>query len=56
MNALGGVWGDCVLAAFTDHPEHVPHSLAIASDHEGYAAELNTHADFGCVQFVSKAN
>lgn len=57
------VWGICRMTAFGlpcslggsgDYQHEHPESLAIAHDHEQYAAELLTRPDFGCIQHEPK--
>jgi hypothetical protein len=44
-------WGRCVLTATLSAKAEHPQSLALAQDAESYYAALDTHRDFGCVQY-----
>jgi hypothetical protein len=47
-------WGWCSFADGVVGRARHPQSLAYATDYEGYAAHLETHEDFGCVQWEAK--
>lgn len=49
-----GDWGDCVKTETQGMRGHESESKAFAIDGEGYYAVLETHKDFGCVQWEAR--
>ena len=48
-------WGGCVRGGSRDGKSCDTKTLVYAADCEGYSATLNTHENFGCIQFEESA-